>query len=217
MPLSLLLLLPSDKTLLFRTRIKELTPVLEPQSRLPRATPLRNKRSPSTSKPSLHAPISSSDSSRNSSPGVINQTQGKLQASNGSPSLRRSLLLAAKAPQVPPSPSIHRKSTLTQPTAASAARSAAAMKTSKPSPRATGPMVASIRQPISNARPATNNTSRSAASSTKSLLNTSTTRPPLQSTVTKSATTSKRSSSAVSRNTSLGKEFIHHIQFTTKD
>ncbi|RZB39544.1 uncharacterized protein BDFB_004212, partial [Asbolus verrucosus] len=109
-----------------RCRIKDLTPVNEPLSRLPRATPKRTKKSAlqSVIKPHSQSPtISSSDSSRNSSPG-INQTQSRLHNSGGSPSLRRSLLLAARAPQVPPSPSTHRRSTLTQPTQSSAAKTA---------------------------------------------------------------------------------------------
>lgn len=54
----------------------------------------------------------------------MNQTQARLYATTGSPSLRRSLLLAARTPQVPPSPSTNRRSTLTQPTQSSAAKSA---------------------------------------------------------------------------------------------
>lgn len=55
----------------------------------------------------------------------MNQTQTRLYTANtGSPSLRRSLLLAARTPQVPPSPSTCRRSTLTQPTQSSAAKSA---------------------------------------------------------------------------------------------
>lgn len=108
-----------------RSHIKELSrlPLDDPPStRLPRATMTRLKKYTQT-KP--QQPISSSDSSRNSSPG-INQTQGRLYTANtgGSPSLRRSLLLAARTPQVPPSPTTHRRSTLTQPTQSSAAKSA---------------------------------------------------------------------------------------------
>ncbi|KAJ8919727.1 hypothetical protein NQ315_006255 [Exocentrus adspersus] len=130
-----------------RTRIKELTPGLEPASRLPRATPLRTKKSPvSKSNVVAHSPaISSSDSSRNSSPGM-NQ-HGRLQASNGSPSLRRSLLLAAKAPQVPPSPSTHRRSTLTQPTAASAAKSTPSKTVKAPPSRTVPPVKPTSRPP----------------------------------------------------------------------
>lgn len=58
---------------------------------------------------------SSTESSRNTSPSM----KGCV---DGSPSLRRSLLLAARAPQVPPSPSVQRRSTLTKPTASSAAK-----------------------------------------------------------------------------------------------
>ncbi|KAK9891986.1 hypothetical protein WA026_017465 [Henosepilachna vigintioctopunctata] len=97
-----------------RARIKDLTPTVEPSSRLPRATPKKQKTN------SYQNNQSSSDSSRNSSPGM---NQNRLLNSNGSPSLRRSLLLAAKAPQIPPSPTIIRRSTLTQPTAASTAKS----------------------------------------------------------------------------------------------
>lgn len=60
---------------------------------------------------------SSTESSRNTSPSM------KAGCVDGSPSLRRSLLLAARAPQVPPSPSVQRRSsTLTKPTASSAAK-----------------------------------------------------------------------------------------------
>ncbi|XP_044266442.1 uncharacterized protein LOC123012502 [Tribolium madens] len=128
-----------------RCRIKDLTPVVEPVSRLPRATPKRTKKSPLQSATKSHSQsptISSSDSSRNSSPGM-NQAQSRLHNSGGSPSLRRSLLLAARAPQVPPSPSTHRRSTLTQPTQASAAKSAPSknVKTTprNPPPKATPP------------------------------------------------------------------------------
>ncbi|XP_072398684.1 uncharacterized protein [Diabrotica undecimpunctata] len=157
-----------------RTRIKELTPHLEPTSRLPRATMFRNKKPPNQ-KPNVQSPaLSSSDSSRNSSPGM-NQ-QNRLNGTNGSPSLRRSLLLAAKAPQVPPSPSIHRRSTLTQPTAASAAKSTK------------GPIKAVPRAGVSRDRNSTVNI-----------------KPPLQAPVPKPAT-SKKTSTTVSRNTSLGKK-----------
>ncbi|KAL3274892.1 hypothetical protein HHI36_019674 [Cryptolaemus montrouzieri] len=107
-----------------RARIKDLTPTGESSSRLPRANPkkFRTNNSQSTQ--------SSSDSSRNSSPGM---NQNRLLNSSGSPSLRKSLLLAAKAPQVPPSPTITRKSTLTQPTAASAAKSTPSKSTKFPS------------------------------------------------------------------------------------
>lgn len=119
---------------IFRTRIKELTPSLEPTSRLPRSTNFRNKKHILNQKPNVQSPaLSSSDSSRNSSPGM-NQ-QNRLNGTNGSPSLRRSLLLAAKAPQVPPSPSVYRRSTLTQPTAASAAKSAKGPMKATPLPR----------------------------------------------------------------------------------
>ncbi|EFA01130.1 uncharacterized protein LOC659745 [Tribolium castaneum] len=124
-----------------RCRIKDLTPVAEPVSRLPRATPKRTKKSPlqSATKPHSQSPtISSSDSSRNSSPGM-NQAQSRLHNSGGSPSLRRSLLLAARAPQVPPSPSTHRRSTLTQPTQASAAKSAPSKNIRNPPPKAATP------------------------------------------------------------------------------
>ncbi|CAH1972854.1 unnamed protein product [Acanthoscelides obtectus] len=122
-----------------RSRIKELTPALEPASRLPRATPLRHKKpSPSSSLKTGSAPlISSSDSSRNSSPSTQYNQQAAIGAArtngNAGTSLRRSLLLAAKAPQQDQAakPNIQPKrsssgSTLTQPTAASAAKSAAA-------------------------------------------------------------------------------------------
>ncbi|KAJ8955943.1 hypothetical protein NQ314_006792 [Rhamnusium bicolor] len=132
-----------------RSRIKELTPNIEPSSRLPRATPLRNKKCPLTTKPNAHSPIiSSSDSSRNSSPGINHQ--GRPHNTNGSPSLRRSLLLAAKAPQVPPSPSMHRRSTLTQPTAASAAKSTPS-RIIKATPRNPPPKTTNTtRPPIQN-------------------------------------------------------------------
>lgn len=106
-----------------RQRIKELTPTIEPASRLPRATSSAKTKKYVNSKSSTsNSFVSSSESSRNTSPSV-NST--RLNNSTGSPSLRRSLLLAARQPQVPPSPSTHRRSTLTQPTAASAAKSAA--------------------------------------------------------------------------------------------
>ncbi|KAK4877172.1 hypothetical protein RN001_009678 [Aquatica leii] len=67
---------------------------------------------------------SSSDSSRNSSPAVKNGKQLH------SPSLRRSLLMAARTPHTPPSPSTCRRtSTLTNPTQSSAAKSS-----TKPAP-----------------------------------------------------------------------------------
>ncbi|CAG9855783.1 unnamed protein product [Phyllotreta striolata] len=130
-----------------RTRIKELTPSMEPASRLPRSTNYRNKKPAINQKPSA----SSSESSRNSSPGVMNQ-----HASNATPSLRRSLLLAAKAPQLQPmsasSPAVNRRSTLTQPTAASAAKSTRAT----PLPR-----VATIKPTVRGApaKPASRNSS----------------------------------------------------------
>lgn len=94
---------------------------MDANSRLPRAAP-KIVKSPSTQKPNkLNLTVSSSDSSRNSSPGI--DVKGRLLSSAGTSSLRRSLLLAAKVPQVPPSPLVQRKSTLTQPTAASTARS----------------------------------------------------------------------------------------------
>lgn len=124
----------------YRSHIKELSrlPLDEPPStRLPRATILRSKKYPQNKSQSHNLSVSSSDSSRNSSPGM-NQTQSRLYATSnnhnttGSPSLRRSLLLAARTPQqqqqqvvVPPSPStMRRSSTLTQPTQSSAAKSA---------------------------------------------------------------------------------------------
>nr|CAH7714726.1 unnamed protein product [Callosobruchus chinensis] len=128
-----------DTTL--RSRIKELTPTLEPASRLPRATHLRHKKpSPSLAKSGTGATltVSSSDSSRNSSP-ITQQQQHAVAAggagrSNGNAtSLRRSLLLAAKAPQQQDALAAATNSggggggsTLTQPTAASAAKCAAA-------------------------------------------------------------------------------------------
>lgn len=182
-----------------RTRIKELTPSIEPQSRLPRATPQRSKKAVAQS-----PIISSSDSSRNSSPGM---NQGRLPG--GSPSLRRSLLLAAKAPQVPPSPSTNRRSTLTQPTAASAARSAAAnaqrqvksapLVSNRPPPRtaangnvrpASGGSVRSTSTGSSGARPSSSHGSMSSSTCANQ----------------KQAGGSKRGSSAVSRNPSIGKK-----------
>uniref|UniRef100_A0A1Y1M7L0 BTB domain-containing protein n=1 Tax=Photinus pyralis TaxID=7054 RepID=A0A1Y1M7L0_PHOPY len=63
---------------------------------------------------------SSSDSSRNSSPAIKNTNRTQVQ----SPSLRRSLLIAARTPYMPPSPSTYRRtSTLTNPTQSSAAKS----------------------------------------------------------------------------------------------
>ncbi|XP_060520217.1 BTB/POZ domain-containing protein 8 isoform X2 [Cylas formicarius] len=165
-----------------RTRIKELTPTSEPQSRLPRAMPIRNKKLPIT-----HSPmISSSDSSRNSSP-ATNQL-GKTNNNSGSPSLRRSLLLAAKTPQVPPSPSANRKSTLTQPTAASAAKSASCrtVRTAPPSAvvQKNSPRISTNGQ----IRPSSSHGSMTS------------------STYSQKSVPSKRSSSSVSRNSSLGKK-----------
>ncbi|KAK5642514.1 hypothetical protein RI129_008681 [Pyrocoelia pectoralis] len=63
---------------------------------------------------------SSSDSSRNSSPAIKNANR----IQPHSPSLRRSLLIAARTPYTPPSPSTCRRtSTLTNPTQSSAAKS----------------------------------------------------------------------------------------------
>lgn len=97
-----------------------------PTTRLPRATTAKLKKfvqTQSSKQAQQKAAPSSSESSRNSSPGV-NLTHSRLNPNVGSPSLRRSLLLAARAPQVPPSPSVLRRSTLTQPTQSSAAKSA---------------------------------------------------------------------------------------------
>lgn len=149
-------------------------------TRLPRATRTTQARENQaaqrrTNHPSNIMQSSSESSSRNSSPLATNRrAQGAVDTKNkasqnlgGSPSLRRSLLLAARAPQVPPSPSTVRKgskptvanlerptfletsaratnsntslttssstkrsrSTLTQPTAASAAKSTPARHT----------------------------------------------------------------------------------------
>ncbi|XP_076263480.1 uncharacterized protein LOC143198238 isoform X1 [Rhynchophorus ferrugineus] len=183
-----------------RSRIKELTPSIEPQSRLPRATPQRTK------KPMSQSPIiSSSDSSRNSSPGM---NQGRLPG--GSPSLRRSLLLAAKtpqAPQVPPSPSTNRRSTLTQPTAASAARSAAnAQRQIKSAP------LGSNRPPPrtaanGNVRPSSSGSIRSSSTTGSSSARPSSSHGSMTSSFTsqRPLPNSKKGSSAVSRNPSLGK------------
>lgn len=119
----------------FRARIKDLAPTSEPSSRLPRANPKKIKL---TTSQNNH---SSSDSSRNSSPGM---NQNRVLNPGGSPSLRRSLLLAAKAPQVPPSPTINRKSTLTQPTAASAAKSTPSKNTKVQPPKNTIPSKISV-------------------------------------------------------------------------
>ncbi|XP_056630262.1 uncharacterized protein LOC130440916 [Diorhabda sublineata] len=164
-----------------RTRIKELTPHLEPTSRLPRSTMFRNKK-PNNLKPNVqNTALSSSDSSRNSSPGVNQQV--RLNGTNGSSSLRRSLLLAAKAPQVPPSPSINRRSTLTQPTAASAAKSTK------------GSIKAVSKATIGRDRSVT-------------------IKPPIQVPPPKPST-SKRSSTTVSRNSSMGKKDVP-TSLTTK-
>ncbi|KAF5304097.1 hypothetical protein FQA39_LY01882 [Lamprigera yunnana] len=69
---------------------------------------------------SNNIPSSSSDSSRNSSP-AVKKSNRQLH----SPSLRRSLLIAARTPYTPPSPSACRRtSTLTNPTQSSAAKTA---------------------------------------------------------------------------------------------
>lgn len=119
-----------------RLHIKEITrlPLDEPPTtRLPRATIARPKKQPSPAPPSVkqHQPalISSSDSSRNSSPGVNHRTRPRPPyGTAGSPSLRRSLLLAARTPQAvqtgPSAQQPKRSSTLTQPTRSSAAKSA---------------------------------------------------------------------------------------------
>lgn len=75
----------------------------------------------------------------------MNQAQSRLHNSGGSPSLRRSLLLAARAPQVPPSPSTHRRSTLTQPTQSSAAKTAPS-KNVKTNPRNPPPKTTTTKQ-----------------------------------------------------------------------
>lgn len=182
-----------------RSRIKELTPSIEPQSRLPRAAPARTK------KPAQSPLMSSSDSSRNSSPGM---NQGRLPG--GSPSLRRSLLLAAKAPQVPPSPSTNRRSTLTQPTAASAARSAAAAprhaKNAAPASNRPPPRTAAN----GNIRPSSSGSIRSTSSTTSSVARPSSSHGSMSSSYAsqKPVANSKRSSSSVSRNPSLGKKDV---------
>ncbi|XP_050309887.1 uncharacterized protein LOC126745866 [Anthonomus grandis grandis] len=195
-----------------RSRIKELSPSIEPQSRLPRAAPIRNKKSPVLSKSSIQTTLlSSSDSSRNSSPGI---NQARLPG--GSPSLRRSLLLAAKAPQVPPSPSTNRRSTLTQPTAASQARSAAAAQL-RQSKNAV-PIISNRPPPRTaanaNIRPSSSGSMRSSTSTT-----TSTTGRPSSSHSTSSnysqrtsvSSSSKRSSTTVSRNPSMGKKDVSSV------
>lgn len=106
-------------------------------------TPKVNKRNEPSRLPRMVSSktTSSSDSSRNSSPATSQ--------AHPSPSLRRSLLLAAKAPQVPPSPSTTRRiSTLTLPTQASSAKASA--------PR-------HIKQPISASTSNLTNRNRSAS------------------------------------------------------
>ena len=84
-----------------------------------RLEPALRARIREASRPSRLPRASSSDSSRTSSPAAS-------RAPAGSPSLRRSLLLAARAPQIPASPSVTRRSTssVTRPTQSSAAKSA---------------------------------------------------------------------------------------------
>ncbi|XP_022905702.1 BTB/POZ domain-containing protein 8 [Onthophagus taurus] len=84
-----------------------------------RLEPALRARVREAARPSRLPRASSSDSSRTSSPATS-------RAPAGSPSLRRSLLLAARAPQIPPSPSTTRRnnSSLTRPTQSSAAKSA---------------------------------------------------------------------------------------------
>lgn len=149
---------------IFRSHIKELSrlPLDDPPStRLPRATTLRSKKYTQTSKQQPHHSItvSSSDSSRNSSPGM-NQTQSRLHASTGSPSLRRSLLLAARTPQVPPSPSTHRRSTLTQPTQSSAAKSAPSRNLKSAVEKKTPPVRKPPQQNVTVNRPVTATTNK---------------------------------------------------------
>ncbi|KAL1517714.1 hypothetical protein ABEB36_001446 [Hypothenemus hampei] len=178
-----------------RSRIKELTPTIESQSRLPRATPVRNKKS-TIGKNSQSPLISSSDSSRNSSPGMNQSRIGP----GGSPSLRRSLLLAAKAPQVPPSPSTNRRSTLTQPTAASQARSVTAPPRHLKS--ATPP--ASNRPPPRTA--ANGNVRPSSSGSIRSTPSTGSGVRPSSARSQRTALNSNKGSTTVSRNPSMGKK-----------
>lgn len=137
-----------------------------PATRLPRATNTRlrkyNQTRPNKQSTSSVA-ASSSDSSRNSSPGM-NQTQLRMYTSTGSPSLRRSLLLAARAPQVPASPSINRRSTLTQPTQASAAKSAPSKNLRSTVNSKTPAKSASLRNSPASTRSATQNTNKAAVS-----------------------------------------------------
>lgn len=106
----------------FRTRLKELSCLpLDELVTPPRPTRMpvsKNNMSPRTRINQNRNTPSSTESSRNTSPSM------KPGGIEGSPSLRRSLLLAARAPQVPPSPSVQRRSTLTKPTASSTAKSA---------------------------------------------------------------------------------------------
>lgn len=89
----------------------------------------------------------SSDIIRSLGPSTTDQNQRP--NSGDAPSLRRSLLLAAREPQVPPSPTVHRKSTLTQSTQSSAAKSVAANSTKKVNNKVTGkdPLKKKVFQP----------------------------------------------------------------------
>ncbi|KAF5280563.1 hypothetical protein FQR65_LT00314 [Abscondita terminalis] len=107
-----------DPTL--RRRIRDLNTARIKKLRLPTALPTISKSKLESNK----LLSSSSESSRNSSPAIKGNRQLH------SPSLRRSLLLAARNPYTPPSPSTCRRiSTLTNPTQSSAAKTA-----NKPSP-----------------------------------------------------------------------------------
>ncbi|KAK9739805.1 BTB/POZ domain [Popillia japonica] len=105
-------------------------------------------------RPSRLPRASSSDSSRTSSPATS-------RAPAGSPSLRRSLLLAARAPQIPPSPSTVRRNanSLTRPTQSSAAKSAPSRNikpalVKSPTSKDTAPKVRPLKkEPISKREP----------------------------------------------------------------
>lgn len=167
-----------------------------PTTRLPRATNTRLKKYNPTRPTKQQTTVSSSDSSRNSSPGM-NQVQLRMSASTGSPSLRRSLLLAARAPQVPASPSAHRRSTLTQPTQSSAAKSAPS-RNLKPATNITKPPATKPVAPVRNS-PASARTAAQNASKTTTMKDAATPRQ-----VSKKNIATKPAVITVSRNSNVG-------------
>ncbi|XP_065162021.1 LOW QUALITY PROTEIN: BTB/POZ domain-containing protein 8-like, partial [Atheta coriaria] len=153
---------------------------------------------------------SSSESSRNSSPATSQ--------SHTSPSLRRSLLLAARAPQVPPSPSATRRiSTLTMPTAASAAKSAPP-RHNKPSNPKQQPQ--SLTQPRPISAPSNLRKSASSKSANKEpVVKKDTPRRPVNSAATRkpaTPTASKKHTEISKSNEKIGVKRKQVVSTTTK-